>query len=137
MRIIPESPGNTQYKSKFPPPPQCMPASLATVSVASGPASHAHPVASKRLRNQTPHAHAACCVGVPAVSGADHVGRTIVGNGDVGRGDPGAICGRRERREQPRRPLPSGVLTGFSGVGGCGERPPGDQMSGLQATGAT
>jgi len=46
---------------------------------------------------------------------APNMGRTIVGNGDVGRGDPGAIGGRREKREQPRRPLPPGVLTGFSG----------------------
>jgi len=45
---------------------------------------------------------------------APNMGRTIVGNGDVGRGNPGAIGGR-ERREQPRRPLPPGVLTGFSG----------------------
>ena len=33
-------------------------ASLAAVSVVAGPASHAHPVASKRPRNQTPHAYA-------------------------------------------------------------------------------
>jgi len=37
-------------------PPQCMLASLAAICVVAGPASHAHPVASKRLRNQTPHA---------------------------------------------------------------------------------
>ena len=48
------------------------------VSMAAGPASHAHPVASKRPRNQTPHAYAACCVGVPAVSQCpppSHAGR--------------------------------------------------------------
>ncbi len=33
-------------------------ASLAAVSVAAGPASHAHPVASKRPHDQTPHAYA-------------------------------------------------------------------------------
>ncbi len=48
----------------FPLPPQRMLASLAAVSVAAGPASHAHPVASKRPRNQTPHAYAAFRVGV-------------------------------------------------------------------------
>jgi hypothetical protein len=37
---------------------------------------------------------------------APNMGRTIVGNGDVGRGDPGAIGGRRERREQPSLPQP-------------------------------
>jgi len=31
--------------------------SLAVVSVVACPASHAHPVESKRQRNQTPHAH--------------------------------------------------------------------------------
>ena len=51
----------------FPLPPQRMLASLAAVSVAAGPASHAHPVSSKLPRNQTPHAYAAFCVGVPAV----------------------------------------------------------------------
>ena len=62
----------------FPLPPQRMLASLAAVSVAAGPASHAHPVASKRPRNQTPHAYAACCVGVPAVAQCQpplHAGR--------------------------------------------------------------
>ena len=58
----------------FPLPPQCMLASLAAVTVVAGPAphahpvaSHAHPVSSKLPRNQTPHAYAAFCVGVPAV----------------------------------------------------------------------
>jgi len=53
-------------------------ASLAAVSVVAGPASHAHPVASKRPRNQTPHAYAAFCVGVPAVAQCpppSHAGR--------------------------------------------------------------
>jgi hypothetical protein len=52
----------------FPLPPQCI----------AGPASHAHPVASKRPRNQTPHAYAAFCVGVPAVAQCpppSHAGR--------------------------------------------------------------
>jgi hypothetical protein len=59
-------------------PPQCMLASLADVSVAAGPASHAHPVASKRPRDLTPHAYAAFCVGVPAVARCpppSHAGR--------------------------------------------------------------
>ena len=45
-------------------PPQRMPASPPAAPAAAGPAPHAHPAASKRSRNQTPHAHAACCVGV-------------------------------------------------------------------------
>ena len=45
----------------FPLPPQRMLASLAAVSVAAGPAPHAHPATSKWPRNQTPHTHAACC----------------------------------------------------------------------------
>ena len=52
--------GTHSISRSFPLPPQRMLASLAAVSVAAGPAPHAHPVASKRLRNQTPHAHAAC-----------------------------------------------------------------------------
>ena len=69
----------------FPLPPQCMLASLAAVTVVAGPAphahpvaSHAHPVSSKLPRNQTPHAYAAFCVGVPAVARCpppSHAGR--------------------------------------------------------------
>jgi hypothetical protein len=70
--------GTHSVSRSFPLPPQRMLASLAAVSVAAGPASHAHPVASKRPRNQTAHAYAVCCVGVPAVaqcSPPSHAGR--------------------------------------------------------------
>jgi hypothetical protein len=56
--------GTHSVSRSFPLPPQRMLASLAAVSVVAGPASHAHPVASKRPRNQTPHAYAASCVSV-------------------------------------------------------------------------
>ena len=45
-------------------PPQRMPARPPAAPAAAGPAPHAHPAVSKRSRNQTPHAHAACCVSV-------------------------------------------------------------------------
>jgi len=62
----------------FPLPPQRMPASPAAASAAPGPAQHAHPATSKRPRNQTPHVHAARCVGVPAAAlclSASYAGR--------------------------------------------------------------
>ena len=61
----------------FPLPPQRMPASPASASEAPGPVPHAHPATSKRPRNQTPHVHAARCVGVPAFAmwPASHAGR--------------------------------------------------------------
>jgi hypothetical protein len=68
MRIIPFSLGTHCISRSFPLPLQCMLASLATVSVVACPESHAHPITSKQLRNQTPHAYTACCVGVPAVA---------------------------------------------------------------------
>ena len=54
-----------------------MPSSPAASSVAPGPATHAHPAASKRPCNQTPHVHAARCVGGPAAAlwPASHAGR--------------------------------------------------------------
>jgi len=55
-----------------------MPASPASASEAPGPVPHAHPATSKRPRNQTPHVHAARCVGVPAAAlcpRASHAGR--------------------------------------------------------------
>ena len=59
MRTIPNNPGYTPYESKWPPVPNlhCTLASLAAVSVVAGPASHAHPVESKRPPDPTPHAH--------------------------------------------------------------------------------
>ena len=56
--------GTHSVSRSFPLSPQRMLASLATVSVAAGPVSHAHPVTSKLQRNQTPHAYAACYVSV-------------------------------------------------------------------------
>ena len=87
----------------FPLPPQRMLASLTAVSVAAGPASHAHPVASKRPRNQTPHAYAACCVGVPSV--AVTTGNTLE-----------ACCCRTRRRlcEKHRLRRPSAADDGWA-----------------------
>jgi len=61
----------------FPLPSQRMSASPAAASAAPGPAAHAHPAASKRPCNQTPHVPAARCVGVPAAARppASHAGR--------------------------------------------------------------
>ena len=82
----------------FPLPPQRMPASPAAASAVAGPASHAHPAASKRPRNQTPHAHAARCVGVPAAArpSASHAGR-----GDTLE----APCCRTRRRRRAKHRL--------------------------------
>jgi hypothetical protein len=82
----------------FPLPPQRMPASPAAASAAPGPAPHAHPAASKRPRNQTPHVHAARCVGVPAAArpSASHAGR-----GDTLE----APCCRTRRRRRAKHRL--------------------------------
>jgi hypothetical protein len=64
----------------FPLPPQRMLASLAAVSVAAGPASHAHPVASKRPRNQTAHAYAVCCGACPQSRSARLHRMRVAGN---------------------------------------------------------
>ena len=72
--------------------------SLAAVSVASGPASHAHPAASKRPRNQTPHAYTARCVGVPAAA-HDRLHRIRV----VGNTLEAASCRTRRRRSAKHR----------------------------------
>jgi hypothetical protein len=75
-----------------------MPASPAAASAAPGPAAHAHPAASKRPRNQTPHVHAARCVGVPAAArpSASHAGR-----GDTLE----APCCRTRRRRRAKHRL--------------------------------
>ena len=64
----------------FPLPPQRMLASLAAVSVAAGPASHAHPVASKRPRNQTAHAYAVFCGACPQSRSARLHRMRVAGN---------------------------------------------------------
>ena len=51
--------GTHSVSRSFPLTPQRM-----LVILAARHTLHAHPVASKRPRNQTPHAHAACCVSV-------------------------------------------------------------------------
>jgi hypothetical protein len=72
--------------------------SLAAVSVAAGPASHAHPAASKLPRNQTPHAYTARCVGVPAAA-HDRLHRIRV----VGNTLEAASCRTRRRRSAKHR----------------------------------
>jgi len=81
----------------FPLPPQLMQGSPAAASVVPGPAPHAHPAASKRPRNQTPHVHAAHCVGVPAAA--------LLPASHAGRGDTleGLCCLTRHRRRAKHR----------------------------------